>query len=67
MTPLIWVDLTFKCLEDVMVFRVFFFIFYFFCLELMVRKDTWMITTTVTVVVIFSKVPFWKLPDRSYV
>ena len=31
------------------------------CLEPMVRKSTWMRTTSVTVMVIFSKVPFWKL------
>ena len=42
------------------------FLFLFFCLESMVRKQTWMRTTSVTVMVIFSKAPFWKLLDHSY-
>ena len=65
MTPLIWVDVTFKWYEDAMVFHVF--IFTIFCLEQMLRKDTCMTTTSVTVTVIFLKVAFWKLLDRSYV
>ena len=40
---------------------------YYFCLEPTVRKDAWMRTTSVTVMVFFSKVPFWKLLDHSYV
>ena len=41
--------------------------YYYLCLEPTVRKDTWMRTTSVTVMVIFSKVAFWKLLDHSYV
>ena len=40
---------------------------YYFCLEPTVRKDAWMRTTSVTVMAFFSKVPFWKLLDYSYV
>ena len=40
------------------------FIFFF---RTMVRKDTWMSTTSVNVMVNFSKVTFWKSLDRSYV
>ena len=41
--------------------------FLFFCLKPTVRKDTWRSTIFVTVMVIFSKVLFWKLPYHSYV
>ena len=47
-----------------MVFSVF--IFYFF-LEATVKKNTWMRTISVMVMVIISKVLFWKLLDFSYV
>ena len=40
---------------------------YYFYLEPTVRKDTWMRTASVTVMVTFSKVAFWKLLDHSYV
>ena len=40
---------------------------YCFCLEPTVRKDTWMRTTSVTVMAFFPKVAFWKLLDHSYV
>ena len=38
----------------------------FSCLEPTARKDAWMRTTSLTVMVIFSKVPFWKLPPHSF-
>ena len=41
--------------------------FLFFCLKPTVRKDTWRSTIFVTVMVIFLKVLFWKLPYHSYV
>ena len=45
-----------------MVFRVFIFIYLlFFCLEPMARKDTWMRTTSVTVIVIYRK---WHFESR---
>lgn len=44
----------------------FLFPFLFFCLELTVRKNAWMKATSVTVMVSFSKVPFWKFLDHSY-
>ena len=50
-----WIDLTFESYEDVMVSRVFIFIF---CLEPTLGKDTWLGTTSATVMVIFSKAPF---------
>ena len=62
MTPLFWVDLTFEWYEDHMVLRV-----YYFCLEPTVTKDTWIRTTSITVMVIFLKVAFWKLLDHSYI
>ena len=43
------------------------FHFYFFCLELTVKKNTWMIMISIMVMVIISKLPFWKLLDISYV
>ena len=53
MTPLFWVDLSFEWSEDDMVFRVFSVIVFY--LEPTVRKDAWMRTTSVTVMIIFSK------------
>ena len=38
-----------------------------FCLQPTLGKDTWMRATSVTVMVTFSKVPFWKLLDHNYV
>ena len=46
---------------------VFVFSFFIFCLEATVKKNTWMRTISVTVMVIISKVLFWKLLDFSYV
>ena len=64
-TLLFWADVTFELYEDTMVSGKFIFIF---CLEPTIRKDTWMNTTSVTVMFFFfSKVPFFKLLDRSYV
>ena len=63
MTPFSWIDLTFEWYEDHMVFCYC----SYFCLEPAVRKDTWMRTTSVTVMELFSKVAFWKLLDHSYV
>ena len=53
MTPFFWVDLSFEWSEDDMVFRVFSVIVFY--LEPTVRKDAWMRTTSVTVMIIFSK------------
>ena len=39
--------------------------FFFFCLEPMVKKNIWMRAISVTVMVIISKVLFWKLLDIS--
>ena len=54
-----------------MVFRVFIFIFilfyFIFCLEPTVRNNTWMRASSITVMVIFSKVPFCKFLDHSCV
>ena len=47
-----------------MVFCVFIFIF---CLEPTLGKDTWMRASSATVMVFFSKLPFWKLLDHNYV
>ena len=49
-------ELTLEWYDGAMVFRVF--IFVFLCLELTVRKNTWMTTISVAIAVIFSKVPF---------
>ena len=49
MTPFFWINLTFEWYEDHMVFCYC----SYFCLEPAVRKDTWMRTTSVTVMVIF--------------
>ena len=56
MTPLFWVDLTFEWYEDHMVLRVY----YYFCLEPTVTKDTWIRTTSITVMVIFFESGFLK-------
>ena len=53
MTPFFWVDLSFEWSEDDMVFRVFSVIIFY--LEPTVRKDAWMRTTSVTVMIIFFK------------
>ena len=42
-----------------------YFHFYFFCLEPMVKKNIWMRTISVTIMVIISKVLFWVLLDIS--
>ena len=59
-----WVDLTFECYEDVMVFV---FSFLFFCLEPTLVKGTWMRATSSTLMLIFLKVLFWKLLDHNYI
>ena len=41
------------------------FSFLFFCLESMAKKNIWMRTISVTVMVIISKVLFWKLVSVS--
>ena len=41
--------------------------YFYFCLRPTVRKYTWMRLTSVTVMVIFSKLSFWKLLDHNYV
>ena len=41
--------------------------FLFFCLEPTLRKDTWMRVTSAAVMIIFSKVPFWKLHNHNFV
>ena len=51
---LTWVEVTFEWFESVMEFHVL--IFSFLCLEPTVRKDTWVRTTSVTVMVISSNV-----------
>ena len=43
------------------------FHFLFFCLEATVKTTTWMRMISITVMVIVSKVLFWKLLDFSYV
>ena len=40
---------------------------YFLCLEPTVRKNTWMRTISAKVLVIISKVPFWKLLDTNHI
>ena len=54
-TPLFRVELTFKWCEGAIGFLAFIFIF---CLGPTVRNSTWMRATSVTVMVMFSKVPF---------
>ena len=51
----------FKWYEDATVFGVFIlfiYLFTYFCLEPTVKKETWMRTTSVTVMEFFSRVPF---------
>ena len=43
------------------------FHFLFFCLKATVKTNTWMRRISVTVMVVISKVLFWKLLDFSYV
>ena len=45
----------------------FVFSFLFSSFKPMVRKKTWMRTTFVTVMVIFSRMSLWKLLDHTYV
>ena len=53
-----WVDLTFEWYEDAMVFRVLIFIFLF---RTNGKKEHFDENEFYTVMVVFSKVPFWKL------
>ena len=46
---------------------LFFYLFIYFCLEATIKRNTWMRTISVTVMVIISKVLFWKLLDINYV
>ena len=62
-TSLFGVDLDFEYYEDVIIFLAFIFIF---CSEQTVRKDNCMRTIFIAVMVIFSKVLFWKILDNSY-
>ena len=39
----------------------------FLCLEQTVKKNTWLRTTSITFMINFLEVPFWKLLDYSYV
>ena len=57
---MILVDPNFEWHENFMVFREFIFVLFFVCLKPTVRKDTWMRTTFVTVMVMFLKGTFWK-------
>ena len=41
--------------------------FLFFCLEPTLGKDAWMRATSTNVMVIFSKMPFWKLLGHNYI
>ena len=62
-TSLFGVDLDFEYYEDVIIFLAFIFNF---CSEQTVRKDNCMRTIFIAVMVIFSKVLFWKILDNSY-
>ena len=44
-----------------------FCILYFFCLELMVRKNTCIRTISIMIITLISKLSFWKWLDYSYV
>ena len=57
-TPWLWVDFY----EGAIAFRISIFIF---CLKPMVKKNIWTRTISVTIMVIISKVLFWKLLDIS--
>ena len=61
-TTMFWVDLIFERYEDAMVFRVFIFIFSF-----RTNGKVLMRATFIAVLVVFSKLPFWKLLDHSFV
>ena len=56
------VELIFEWCEDAMVFRAFVFIFLF---RRNGKTNTWLRTILVTVMVIISKMPLWKLIDIS--
>ena len=60
---MLWVDLTFELYEDVMVFRVLIFIF---LLRTDGKKGHLDENHFHTVMVVFSKVPLWKLFGHSY-
>ena len=45
----------------------FIYLFFFFCLEATIKRNTWIRTISVTVMVIISKVLFWKLLDINNV
>ena len=59
-----WVDLTFEWYDDDMVFRVLIFIFLF---RTNVKKEYLYESSCAFVMIIFSKVLFWKLLDHTYV
>ena len=42
-------------------------LFLFLCLEPLLRKNSWMRATSATVMITFTKVPFWILLDHNYV
>ena len=46
---------------------LFYLFIYFFCLEATIKRNTWIRTISVTVMVIISKVLFWKLLDINNV
>ena len=45
----------------------FIYLFIYFCLEATIKRNTWIRTISVTVMVIISKVLFWKLLDINNV
>ena len=59
-----WVELVFEWYEDSVAFHIFIFTFLFRSND---EKYTLMRTISVTVMLIISKVPFWKLLDISYI
>ena len=62
-TSTFWVDLNFEWYGDAMVFYIFIFILFYFCLEAtLLGRDTWMRATSATVWYFFS-----KLLDHSYI
>ena len=62
-TPCFWAELTFEWCESAMIFRVFIFIFILFRSN--DKKNTWMRTTFIKVMIIIPKMPFLKLIDIS--
>ena len=48
-------------------YSVFSFLLFLFRANGKSKKETWMRTTSITVMVIIPKVLFWKLPDFNYV